>query len=528
MKKTLSIFLLCLTAVTVMSKPAYRGAITRTMADGTEKTVYLHGNEFFHYMTDIEGQWLHAESLEPMSEMERNAYLDAGIAAQKIRRARTEENAIGGKPNIAPRGLLILVNFQDVRFKTPVDTIKNMLDGEHFTRSYNVKQGLKTVRITSSGSARQYFQDQSYGQYNPIFDIVGPVTISKEMAYYGENDKNGDDLHPDEMVQEACSLANSQCDVDFSIYDNDNDGEVDFVYIIYAGFGEADGGEANTVWPHKYQLSYTGKSIRLDGKTVNEYACGSELNFGSKQYDGVGTFCHEFSHVLGLPDFYTTNGASHHTLCDWDLMDAGSYNNDGNTPPAYSSYERFIMGWLTPRVLKDPQSVWLDPINFMNGDAVLLCEGDSHNLVGWNPNPKTFYLLEAHTKDGWDKHLPGDGMLITKIQYNKNKWAGNTVNNVASSMGVDILEAKKNTSDFGKATDAYPTGATEWTDFENHEVTLIAFENGGAITFSYRNAPKGIDDVTEGKTALKVLQEGRVVIIRNGVSYNLNGRVLDR
>jgi M6 family metalloprotease-like protein len=197
------------------------------------------------------------------------------------------------------------------------------------------------VNVKSSGSARQYFHDTSWGQYNPQFDVVGPYTLSQSYAYYGKNN----DANVGEMIRDACKMADED-GVDFTQYDNDNDGKVDFVYVLYAGYGEADGGPANTVWPHNYDLRYTGVTCNVDGKTVRNYACSNEISYYSKLYNGIGTFCHEFSHVLGLPDLYETNQTPKglHTLLDWDILDYGPYNNDGNTPPAYSAYERFYMG----------------------------------------------------------------------------------------------------------------------------------------------------------------------------------------
>ena len=537
MRKIFSILIVCAVAVTASAIPARREGIVRTAADGTEKIVYLHGNENFHYMTDAEGNWLDEETLMPMSAEAKAKRMNA-VKTNKVKRAPQQNNGIGDKPNIAPRGLLVMVNFSDVAFKTPKDTINNMLNGDNFTRnySYSYQYGGRTytVHSTSSGSVRRYFEAQSYGQYSPVFDVVGPVTLSKKMEYYGSNTSWGDDAHADEMIQEACKLADSQFGVDFTQYDNDNDGLVDFVYVIYAGYGEADGAPANTIWPHQWNLWDYGKiSCIIDGKKLNRYACGSELSYLSQMYSGIGTICHEFSHVLGLPDLYYTasTGTSPHTLLDWDIMDYGPYNNDGNTPPAYSAYERFYMGWLTPRVLKDSESVWLNPINYENGESLLLCEGDQHNLVGYDPNPKTFYMLEYRTKTGWDAYLPGRGLLITKIQYNYSRWQNNTVNNSADNMGVDLIEARANNTTgknaIAKSSDAFPAGAKYWYGFDNHEISEIKIEAGGAVSFSYRGAEKQpIENVEADKTVQKILRDGKVLIIRGGKTYNIIGAEL--
>lgn len=535
MKKILSIVMLCAVAVSASAMPARRGGVIRTAEDGTEKIVFLHGDAFSHYMTDAEGNWLNEKSLQPMSEAEKSAALQAQREKRRVRRIQ-QKKLIGNEPNIAPRGLLIMVNFKDKEFTIPRDTVDSMLNGVHFTRKYELdytyyddygRSAHIQESVTSEGSARQYFQDQSFGQYNPQFDVVGPYTLSQNYAYYGRND----DANVGYMIKEACELADAD-GADFTLYDNNHDGKVDFVYVLYAGEGEADGGEANTVWPHNYSLEYYWTiSCTVDGKEIANYACSNEWQHYGQVYNGIGTFCHEFSHVLGLPDLYETNSEylwqGVHTLLDWDILDYGPYNNDGNTPPAYSAYERFYMGWITPRVLKDPENVTLHLLN-ETGEALLMCDGDSHNLVGYNPNPETFYLLEARTRTGWDAYLPGRGMLITKITYDASDWEYNRVNNDKNNMGVDLIEARKNTGSTSSQYDAFPAGAKNYYGFEGHDIEQVARLSDGTITFLYNGGwPEGIEDVQGNDVqCTKVLRGGKVIIIREGNTYDILGNRL--
>ena len=517
-------------ALTVMAVPARRGAIIRVAEDGSKKTVFLHGDATFHYMTDTEGNWLDEESLRPLSTEERALLTQKGQARRQARRIQ-QEKQVGGELNLAPRGLLIMVNFKNKEFSTSSDTIHQMINGETFTRhyeyDYQYEDAYGTIRtqhveVVSSGSARQYFHDQSWGQYNPQFDVVGPYTLSQDYSYYGKNN----DANVGYMIKEACEMADAD-GVDFTVYDNNDDGKVDFVYVLYAGYGEADGGPANTVWPHNYDLRYTGVSCKVDGKLIRNYACSNEISYFSDMYNGVGTFCHEFSHVLGLPDLYETNETplGLHTLLDWDILDYGPYNNDGNTPPAYSAYERFYMGWLTPRVLSAPEYVWLDPLN-ESKEALLLCDGDKHNLVGNDPNPVTFYIVENRKKEGWDEFLPGKGLLITKIKYNSNNWFNNAVNNSSSNMGVDLMEAKTNSSEYSSPKDAFPAGAKNWTAYANHEITGITLKSNGVITFSYRGGEEtGVENVQgDNVQCTKIIRDGKVYLMYNGTMYDVQGR----
>ena len=513
MKKILSIVMLCAVAVSATAVPARREGMIRTDANGTEKMVFLNGDEHFHFITDAEGRWLDEETLLPIAEEEKTARMAKGQQRAKARRARQET---GVDRLLAPRGAVILVSFKDLDFSQSNEDMTQWAMGEKYT--YN----------GATGSIHQYFYDQSWGQYDMDIDVIGPVTVSRNYSYYGSNDWGGNDNHPDELVKEACQLAAKQ-GADFSQYDSNNDGYVDWVVILYAGKGEADGGASNTIWPHQYDLSYTGMSFKLHGKTIDHYCCLNELDGQTGERCGIGTFCHEFSHVMGLPDFYATvEGATHRTMVDWDIMDYGPYNNDGNTPPNYSAYERWFMGWITPRVLTEPENTLLGPLQETK-QSLLMCSGNAHNLDGLNPLPRTFYLLETRAQEGWDTYLPGKGLMITKIQYDPDKWYSNTVNNTSSKLGVDLIEAKKNTSTYyGRATDLFPAGAKSYTGFADHEITDIELYADGYIGFKYNGGwPEGIEDVQGNNVqCTKVLRNGKVVIIREGNTYDILGNRL--
>ncbi len=488
--------------------PARRGEIVKTQPDGTQIVVYQHGDEHFHWMTNEKGEWL---------KMDIDGFyrVTEALSAEQIeakRMAAPSRAAQAATPlNIAPRGLVILVNFTDVAFETDKAEMDSMLTGKNYTRDYSYFYRGKKQSITSKGSAWQYFYDSSNGHYDPQFDVIGPVTVSKNMEYYGKNNPSTQfDAAPWTMVKEACQLVNDS--VDFKQYDNNNDGYVDFVYVIYAGYGEADGGDENTIWPHSYWLLDAGITCKLDGKYVDLYACGNEMDSRTNYHTGIGTFCHEFSHVLGLPDLYETTGyGTHKTIGAWSILDYGPYNNDGNTPPAYSAYEQFFMGWLMPRLIVDAENVELEELQESNS-ALLISSSDQHNLIGNDPKPTTFYLLENRQQVGWDEYLPGHGLMLTKVQYDYNKWINNTVNNSSNRMGVDLIEAdgKKPSSSSngytGKAGDLFPAGATEYLGITNHSIEDVS-EQDGIIYFKYRG---GIATSTE-----QVQTEETIVAIYN-------------
>ena len=488
--------------------PARRGEIVKTQPDGTQIVVYQHGDEHFHWMTNEKGEWL---------KMDVDGFyrVTEALSAEQIeakRMAAPSRAAQAATPlNIAPRGLVILVNFQDVAFETDKAEMDSMLTGKNYTRDYSYFYRGKKQSITSKGSAWQYFYDSSNGHYDPQFDVIGPVTVSKNMEYYGKNNPSTQfDAAPWTMVEEACQLVDDS--VDFKQYDNDHDGYVDFVYVIYAGYGEADGGDKNTIWPHSYWLLTAGITLKVDGKCVDLYACGNEMDSRTNYHTGIGTFCHEFSHVLGLPDLYETTGyGTYKTIGAWSILDYGPYNNDGNTPPAYSAYEQFFMGWLMPRLIVDAENVELEELQASNS-ALLISTTDQHNLIGNDPKPTTFYLLENRQQVGWDEYLPGHGLMLTKVQYDYNKWTNNTVNNSSNRMGVDLIEAdgKKPSSSSngytGKAGDLFPAGATEYLGITNHSIEDVS-EQDGIIYFKYRG---GIATSTE-----QVQTEETIIAIYN-------------
>lgn len=533
MKKYLLTIVCAIACMTGYAKPAYQGSVARTLPDGSTTTVYLHGDEFFHWLTDEQGNWL--EETPKGGLVQVPALSDEQIALRHKQSPRRSPQAQqkAYPTNLAPHGLVILVNFQDVEFQpeNTQEAMNDMHNGDNYTYQYSFEYYNSTYNIKAEGSVRKYFIDQSMGQYQPKFDVVGPYTVSQDMEYYGANTYGGNDQHPEIMIKEACELAAAD-GVDFSIYDNDNDGKVDFVYVVYAGYGEADGGSSNTVWPHSYHLSYSYINLILNNKQVDLYACGSELNYVSGSRAGISTFCHEFSHVMGLPDIYVTRqNATWKTSGTWDIMDYGSYNNDGNTPPSYSGYERMFFGWATPRLLNTYGEVTIKELQKYNDVCVITPSGQFNGIAN-DPDPNIFYVLESRFKQGWDRYIKGRGLMLTRINYNYGKWLYNTVNNTKNDLGIDLIEAdgkqptSGNTGYEGKATDLFPRGCKWYTGIENYAITNIK-EQSGTVTFLLE-VPNAIEDIVAdpSKTTQKVLENGQVVIIRDGVKYSVLGERL--
>ena len=385
------------------------------------------------------------------------------------------------------KGLVILVNFKDKAMKSD----HNQTEWNNFFNQVGYSNG------GNFGSVHDYFYNQSYGQFSLDFDVVGPVTLSKNMVYYGGNDSNNDDSHPAEMAYEACKLVDSQ--VNFADYDWDGDGEVDQVFIVYAGYGEASSNDENTIWQHEWNFDEAGLSLTLDGVKINTYGCSSELmgDYYGDDMDGIGTACHEFSHCLGLPDLYDTEYGGGYGMSEWDLMGQGSYNGDGCTPAGYSSYERWVSGWLQPTELKSAADI--------EGMKALSDAPEAYVIYN-EKTPTEYYLLENRQLRGTDVGLPGHGMLVLHVDYNKKAWEENTVNNVKSHQRLSVIAADNSYSAKNVAGDIFPgtSGQTELTDtskpaaslfnanadgrkFMGKPITDIAESEDGLISFSFMN-----------------------------------------
>ena len=339
------------------------------------------------------------------------------------------------KINLAPRGLLILVNYTDISFQA--NNTQLAFDSLANSDSYTYNG--------ATGSCQAYFKAQSNGQYVPEFDVVGPFTLPKTSAYYAANDAVGNDQYVVDFVIDACRAAD-QSGVDFSQYDNDKNGVVDFVYIIYAGYAESEGGGATTMWPHNWDLVaalYFGysntdeyyansetdfKLPSFDGKQVNAYACSNELRKANNARTGIGTICHEFSHVLGLPDYYLTTDNpvvnQRYTPGAWSLMGYGNYLNNGNTPPNYSVYDKYFLGWVTPEVLSKTQELTIHA----DGESYFMLTRNEQHVAEGAYRTDTVYYIENRQQEGWDAYLPGHGMLVWQVIFDEKDWFNNCPN----------------------------------------------------------------------------------------------------
>ena len=420
-KLSITLLLFAMSAMT-FAVPARRGlSKTVTLADGTKVKVELRGDEHGHYWQSADGVRYVASEMKgiykvaDMEAIRRNASARrktmSAVRAKKMAKAAKTSGAAKASPAYTgtKKGLLILAQFPDKKFESShnLALYKQIVNGQDYS----------DASLGFRGSVRDYFHDQSDGQFDFDIDVVGPVTVSKNYAYYGGNNLYGDDNHPEEMVAEACKLADAT--VNFKDYDWDGDGEADQIFVLYAGHGEASWDDEDTIWPHAWTLEDAADiTLTLDGVRINSYACSCELGSDGK-IDGIGTICHEFSHCFGLMDMYDTSYSGNFGMCSWSLMDSGGYNSNGFVPAGYTSFEKMSVGWKQPIEMTGDMEVQnLKPYSD-GGEAYILYNEANRN---------EFFLLENRQYVGWDAGLEDYGLLAIHVDYDAGVWAYNEVN----------------------------------------------------------------------------------------------------
>lgn len=473
MKKIIIGLLLCLSGiVSLRAVPAAPYLMPFTQPDGSVVNVYLRGDEFFSYLESEDGYLLSRTASGFIEYARVNAdfqivplgvkatrpadrtpvekqflltahkidfYRDA-LSMKHVENKQKSLSQVSGRAvqksyplKGSPKSLVILANFSDIKFSSSTAQ-------KDYTRLLNEKD---YSDFGGYGSAKDFFEISSNGVFSPEFVVVGPYDLPQPCEYYGAPSGGENDIRAHQMIVDACKAASN--DIDFSEYDTDKDGKVDNVFVYYAGHNQAEHAPDWTIWPHRHALYYD--NLMLDGVKVFDYACTSELRgMSGTTRCGIGTFCHEFGHVLGLPDFYATNDARHPTLGTWDIMDQGSYNNAGCSPPTYSSYERYFLGWLTPELLSEEKLYSLPPLVTSN-KAYIVSSNGKHPGSGQNPSPAEFFMIENRRAIGMDSYaVPAEGLLVSHVVYSVSSWNSNGPNNDPNNMGVEIVCASGTTA----------------------------------------------------------------------------------
>ena len=513
MKRILLSISAVLAAIAIQAMPVKPGICRNiTLADGTVVKAELVGDEHLTYWRTADGAcYRQTPSAGVFSKVELSALqseYDAVVAQKAAREKAILESARTSMPVKKVEGskfqgkkkcLVILANFADTKFKPEhtLDLYKQIINGENYS---DETLGFK-------GSVRDYFKAQSGGQFEIDFDVVGPVDLPKGYAGYGKNDASGRDqatlVYP--MVEDAVNLAKDQV-TDWKQYDWDGDGLVEEVFVLYAGHGQAKyPQDPDLVWPHKSAID---PMTVADGVKVSVYACSSELG-ATEAIDGIGAFCHEFSHCMGLKDHYDINGRGYGTGF-WDIMCFGCYNGNSFLPAEYNSYEKMFCGWKEPIVLNaEPQKI--------EGMKALAAGGDTYIFYN-DGNENEYYMLENRQKTGWDAALPGEGLIVLHVDYSKGAWEDNQVNYNAARQRMTVIPADNTlgSTDEDKAGDAWPyqgnnsltnysrpactvyNANTDGTGYMNKYLLNITQNADGTISFEYTTKSATKQDKPEG------------------------------
>ena len=535
MKKSLMIVMAMLLGITsVWSRPATRGVAQITQPDGSTLSIRLKGDEWRHYNTTVDGYALTRDTrgYYVYAQLDDNGQLAPTtlVAHDEERRSAAEHSFLQLTGRIAPRiseqaqqmrrqtaqsrqrslaanraqhydyanfkGLVLLIEYNDCKLQNEDyrDIMEAMINQDDYegTDKTNYTDPWTHQQVTCTGSMRDYFRDNSEGIFVPTFDVVGPIQVNRSMYYTDvetQADPSRKGMRSLQLMIDACTAADSQ--VDFSQYDRDGDGKVDMVYFIFAGLPSyIQGNDPRLLWPHQSEMNYL-RTVRKDGVILGRYACSTEL-FGYQSnnwsvLEGIGTMCHEFSHVLGLPDFYDTDNEYDAGLCVspglWSLMDHG-YDDAGRCPVGYSLYERYALGFATPEKISAPGPVTIGSLDQTNAGYRI----DT-------PQRNEYFLLENRQPNKWDAQLPGHGMLVFRVDStNVYMWYGNSVNDNPAHPYYELVRAGGTHSTIYGYTDGqsdpFP-GSNGVTQLDN----LTSPAN--LRSWAGKNSPFGLTDIQE-------------------------------
>lgn len=478
--------------------PAKFAPYSIRLVDGSYVTVSLVGDEHCHYLSTLDGT--------PVKEVEPDVYRLAPELIDSLMTRRAERTKLANRSRMnraktrgqrrefgvstpylgKKKGIVILAEFPDLHFKLE-DPLKE------FNKLFNEKGYSKNDHI---GSVHDYFYEQSYGKFDLTFDVVGPITSDYSYRYYGKNDHSGDDINVCELVTEACNKAHDIYGTDFSQYDWDGDGEVDQVFIIYASYGEHQGGGPDRIWAHEFSLKDAMENYNmglgpftLNNTLINTYAISSELcNSWGTKIDGIGTACHEFSHCLGLPDMYDVNYNGGFGMNSWDMLDRGSHNGpswDGERPMGFTAYERNFAGWLDYTVLDKPCSVI---------DMPCLTDSPTAYVIYNDNNSNEFFILENRQPKGFLEYVERyngiHGMLVYHVDYDKEAWEENFVNTDKNHQRMSIIPAGKKFGTYSYSSGTYSVSKETYASHlfpGSNNVTELTDDTHGAFNLRLFN-----------------------------------------
>lgn len=547
--RTFILLLLITSAITTHAIIAHPSPATITQPDGSTVDIKLHGDEYLSFSTTTDGFTIvkdndgfmkyaviendvlisstitahnpHQRTETELRFLENTAHYIVPETQRNAAKAARSYESYSQLISQAPvydydnfRGLVILVEFNDCKFSR--DDATEIFTDMVTKPNYDGFISQTGDKIEYTGSVRDYFYSNSMGRFNPNFDVIGPVTVDYPQTYPCSTENN--------HILIPAALRAADPLVDYALYDADGDNVVEMVYFIFAGAGaNYAGNDSRYLWPHAAQVA---SSMNLDGVKFKRYACSTEFYGQEKDriIDGIGTICHEFSHVLGLPDLYdtdySTNGLSTSPE-DWSIMAGGSYLNFARTPCCYSLYERYAIGFATPETIEQEHAYTLSTI------------GHSNHGYRINSNiPDEYFLLENRQNTGWDKHLPGHGLIVFRVDStNVEVWEKNKVNAYSNRNYYELLRACPAYNDKNAIIDSpgdpFP-GSGNVTSITNTSIPSLRSWTGmetGFILTDITELPDGLISFTAKKDEPEMLYEDfESCPITDGKQYEISGK----
>lgn len=468
MKKLLLTLISLLLVSLSWAAKAWKMPLTVTQPDGSVLQAYQHGDEHFNWYTDKNGVILirkadtfyiahidrygkisssnllaHEKSQRQDAEkravaaQNRNLFFERAQQQIETRAMRREPVQVDGTffPHTgSPKAIVILAQYKDTPFTltNPRQSFQQFLNGKGRPADYGHGEG------RNASSVQQYFKDMSFGQFTPQFDVYGPVTLPHDLAYYGGTAADGSNEEFEELITDACRLMDDS--LDFANYDANGDGNADLVYVVYSGYGQNMGAPDNTMWAKSGTIYPTPS---FDRKKICRVGISSEL-IGNPEYpeekmiSGIGLFCHEFSHCMGLPDFYPTLASArgdNQGMEAWSLMDDGEYTANGWWPTAYTAWEREAMGWMKIEDLTTAQQIELKTIDN---------KGKAYRIYNDNdPNKNDYYIVQNIQPKRWNAGLKSNGLLVYHVNYKASEFilSSNSVNNDKGKPRMTVIPA---------------------------------------------------------------------------------------
>lgn len=351
--------------------------------------------------------------------------------------------------------LALLIEYPDWPSTYATNDFDSLLNGN----------GFKTGESFSS-----FFYKSSNGQLTIQVDVFGWYTASNNYLYYADSSNNSSSKAA-ELVRDAVDAAEI-AGVDFSQYDNDLDGAVDGIMAVHSGPGAEEGSQLQYVWSHRWGLAYANpsQSVTYDGKYINDYIINPETrtNWLGSRMVGVGVFCHEFGHNLGLPDLYDTDGSNGESegLGNWALMSGAAWLGDEDFPGNFCAWSKIELGWEAATLINtsNPSSYILNPASTTQNEIFRMNIPSSFN---------EYFLLENRQKTALDSFLPGHGLAIFHINSSIASWSSG-VNADENDKGVDLEEADglndlDNDTNRGDLGDLFP-GSSLNTNFNDNSI----------------------------------------------------------